>query len=168
VSCRSDPVGFDSGAVGADLRPGAADIGAIEAHRKDGVAAPGSASAITRSTTWLRLSVRDWVMPLSSPPLNMDFRPEPIWEPMFLDRTVRPETSPRTSVTSYPGRSLVVAMSMGARLCVLVKRLALRRSGASGPAAQPGDWHGVPHPGIGWIVLRERQGRGRRNPDWLR
>ena len=31
---------------------------------------------------------------------------------MFLDRTVMPNTSPMTSVTSYPGRSFIVLKIM--------------------------------------------------------
>ena len=54
-------------------------------------------------------------MPFSSPPAS-DLKEAPIWEPMLRERTVRPKTSPRTSSISYPGRSFIVEMIMGASL----------------------------------------------------
>src|SRR5438128_1089334 len=50
-------------------------------------------------------------MPLSSPP-RIDLKPAPSCDPMFLDRTVSPITSPSTSVTSCPARSFVVETSI--------------------------------------------------------
>ena len=57
-----------------------------------------SASDTMRATTSSLLVCRFLVMPLSSPPAR-DLKLAPICEPMFLDRTVSPKTSPRTEVT---------------------------------------------------------------------
>src|SRR5438445_4645060 len=69
------------------------------------------ASSIIRSITCWRLSISAFVIPFSSPP-RIDLKPAPSWDPMFLDRTVRPITSPSTSVTSCPARSFVVETSI--------------------------------------------------------
>src|SRR5580693_4864128 len=50
-------------------------------------------------------------MPFSSPPTS-DLNPAPSCEPTFLDRTVMLNTSPNTSVISYPGRSFIVLKIM--------------------------------------------------------
>jgi hypothetical protein len=49
------------------------------------------------------------VIPFSSPPAR-DFSEAPIWEPRLRERTVSPNTSPKTSSISYPGRSFIVEM----------------------------------------------------------
>ena len=59
----------------------------------------------------LRLSLRFFVMPCSSPP-NIDLNPAPICEKALRDRTVRPNTSPQTRWISQPGISFVVTTSM--------------------------------------------------------
>ena len=52
-----------------------------------------SASSVIRWITSARLSDSAFVIPFSSPP-KIDFNPAPICEPMFRERTVRPNTSP--------------------------------------------------------------------------
>jgi hypothetical protein len=50
-------------------------------------------------------------MPLSSPPARA-LNPAPIWDPTLRLRTVNPKTSPKTSVTSLPGKSFIVEISI--------------------------------------------------------
>src|SRR5215469_8839321 len=69
------------------------------------------AASASRSCASVRLSVSILVIPRSSPP-TIDLNPAPSCEPMWRDRTVMPNTSPRTSVTSYPGRSFMVERIM--------------------------------------------------------
>src|SRR5215469_12683236 len=69
------------------------------------------ASWVIRSMTSFRLSDKFLVMPLSSPPAR-DLNVAPSWEPILRLRTVTPNTSPSTSVTSYPGMSFIVETSM--------------------------------------------------------
>src|SRR5262244_3518293 len=65
------------------------------------------AASISLSCASVRLSESILVIPRSSPPTS-DLKPAPICEPTWRDRTVMPNTSPSTSVTSYPGRSFIV------------------------------------------------------------
>src|SRR5450759_3241628 len=92
------------------------------------------ASSTIRSMTWLRLSISAVVIPRSSPPTN-DLNWAPSWEPMLRARTVRPKTSPSTSVTAYPGRSFIVETSM-------TSPLDLFGPAYGGSAVQPcSSWH---------------------------
>src|SRR5215470_9558849 len=65
------------------------------------------AASASRSCASDRVWASILVIPRSSPPTS-DLKPAPICAPRWRDRTVRPNTSPRTSVTSYPGRSFMV------------------------------------------------------------
>ena len=84
------------GAVGADLRPVAAHIGGVEAHREDRVAALRLRLLDHPAITCSRLSTSAFVIPFSSPP-RIDLKPAPICEPRLRERTVSPNTSPSTS-----------------------------------------------------------------------
>src|SRR6266852_4251599 len=78
------------------------------------------AVSISRSWASVRLADRSLVIPRSSPPAS-DLKAAPRLDPMFLDRTVIPNTSPITSVTSYPGRSFIVLKIKSLPLTILVR-----------------------------------------------
>src|SRR5690242_3017368 len=65
------------------------------------------AASMSRFCASSRLSASILVIPRSSPPTS-DLKLAPSCDPTLRDRTVMPKTSPRTSVTSYPGRSFMV------------------------------------------------------------
>src|SRR5690242_7008667 len=90
------------------------------------------AASISRSWASDLLWASVLVIPRSSPPTS-DLKPAPSWEPTFRDRTVMPNTSPRTSVTSYPGRSFMVE-----RIITFLPRRPSRPRVTPGPQTYPG------------------------------
>jgi hypothetical protein len=61
------------------------------------------------------------VIPASSPPTS-DFSDAPICDPTLRERTVSPNTSPKTCSISYPGRSFMVEISIDGFLPVRGRR----------------------------------------------
>ena len=90
-------VSLDRGAVGADLGPGGAQLGGVEAEGEDRVGALGFGLLDQPLlVACSRPSESIFVIPFSSPPAR-DFSEAPIWEPRLRERTVSPKTSPSTS-----------------------------------------------------------------------
>src|SRR5262249_11504762 len=100
------PAGLDGRAVRADLPPHL-ELAGVEPHGQRRFAALGL-GRLFQPVLCLRPAVGEHLgHPAQFPPTS-DLKPAPICEPTCRDRTVIPNTSPRTSVTSYPGRSFMV------------------------------------------------------------